>query len=92
MSEIICSICSRIVPEEYQEKHHLIPKCKKGKETIDVCCDCGSSIHQLFTISELKNKLNTLELIKNDPKMLIWIEWIKNKNKFGFVMARKKRK
>jgi len=92
MLEIVCPICSRLVPEEHQEKHHLIPKCKKGKETIIICSDCAKYVHQVFTISELKNNLNTIELIINNSKMLTWIKWIKNKNKFGFIMARKKKK
>lgn len=36
-----CIFCNRETPEQYLEKHHLTPKCKKGKDTIAVCCDCG---------------------------------------------------
>ena len=86
-----CSICGRETPDKYLEKHHLIPKSKKGKETITVCVDCGNSIHQFFSNSELKKRLNTINKIKSDPKMQTWINWISKKpNSFGVCMARKK--
>jgi len=84
-----CSICNRDTPEEYIEKHHLVPKAKKGKETIDVCCDCGDQIHQLFTNKELKNKFNTLEKLLAEPQIQGWVKWVQAK-RFGITMARKK--
>lgn len=86
-----CPFCNRETPEEFQEKHHLIPKSKKGKDTVLVCSDCGDMIHQLFKVSELKTKLNTVDKIKAEPKMQTWISWISKKtNSFGVCMARKK--
>lgn len=86
-----CSICNRDTPEQYQEKHHLTPKCKKGKETTFVCKDCGNQIHELFTISELNNFYDTVEKLKAHPKVQTWIQWIRKKP-FGVCMKRKKRK
>jgi len=86
-----CSICKRDTPDQCIEKHHLIPKAKKGKECIDVCCDCGNMIHQLFDNKFLAKSLNTLALLLSNDKIQKWVNWIQNKPGFGFCMARKKR-
>ena len=93
MNQINCSICNRLTPINYIEKHHLKPKCKKGKETILVCNSCGDMIHKLFTISELNKNLNTLDAIKSNERIQKWIKWINKKpNDFKICMKNKKRK
>jgi len=90
---IICPICKRETPDDCQEKHHLIPKSKKGHEIILVCCSCGDMLHQLFSIKELSKKYNTLEAILANQDVQNWITWIAKKpNDFTICMARKKRK
>jgi len=87
-----CPICKRTPSAEgLLEKHHLKPKCKKGKDTILVCTDCGDQIHQLFTNKELAKEYNTPEKLLAHPKIQAWAEWVKNK-KFGICMKSKKRK
>ena len=78
----------------YQEKHHLIPRSKKGKKTptILVCKDCADQVHKLFTNKELAKEFNTLEKLLADPKIQKWIAWVKNKKKFGYCMKTKKRR
>jgi len=87
----ICSICGRSMPDKYAEKHHLIPKCKKGSITIDVCIDCGNQIHQIFTVKELTKIYNTLESLLAHPKIQEWKKWVQDKG-FGICMKSKKRK
>jgi len=87
-----CPICRRKMPSiDYIEKHHLTPRCKKGKETVLVCTDCGDQIHKLFTNKELEREFNTIEKLRASPKIQKWIEWVKNK-KFGICMKKKKRR
>lgn len=78
-----CSICNRNTPKEFQEKHHLIPKSKGGKETIDVCVDCGDQLHTMFSLNELKKNLNTLDKIKNHDKMVSYIKFVRKRKGFG---------
>jgi len=87
-----CSICNRETPIEYEEDHHLIPKSKRGKDTIPVCCDCGDQIHNLFTNKELAKKFNTLEKLLESEKIQKWIKWISKKDRFGFCMKNKKKR
>lgn len=86
-----CRLCERPTPEKYQEKHHLTPRCKKGKETVLVCIDCANQIHEIFTISELNILYNTIESLKNHPKVQTWIKWVKDRP-FGICMKRKKKR
>jgi len=92
-NNIQCPICKRDTPKNCQEKHHLVPKAKKGKETVLVCCDCGDMLHQLFTVKELTKQYNTIEKILASDKIKSWIEWIsKRPGQFGFCMRAKKRR
>ena len=89
---INCTLCDRDTPAEYQEKHHLTPKCKKGKDTDAVCVDCGDQIHQLFTNKQIKNDYNTIEKLKANEKIQKWIKWVKKRKTFGICMKRKKKR
>lgn len=87
-----CSICGRLTPSHFQEKHHLVPKSKKGRETIDVCCNCGDQIHKLFTIKELEKQFNTLNSLLAHSDIQKWIQWVRNQKTFTFSMKTKKSK
>jgi hypothetical protein len=90
-NDVVCPVCQRITPYCHVEKHHLIPRSKKGKETILVCCDCGDQLHKLFSVKELAKEYNTIEKILSCPKVTIWVDWIKKRPvTFGFCMKSKK--
>lgn len=86
-----CTICERSGEDQYFEKHHLIPKCKRGSETILVCRACGDNLHQVFTIQELTKKYNTLEKILSNEKIQKWIVWIRKKPIENNVCMRRKK-
>lgn len=88
---MVCSICRRHIPiSEYTEKHHLVPKSKKGKETILVCIDCADQIHNLFDIKELAREYNSLEKLLSHSSIQKWVSWVRKKKRFGICMRRKK--
>lgn len=92
-TDITCPICSRNVPVAYQEQHHLIPKSKKGKETVIVCINCGDMIHKLFTNKELSKKYNTIHSITEHEAIKTWVKWINRKPEdFSVCMKAKKTK
>lgn len=91
--KIRCKICGRLTPLEYVERHHLVPKSRKGKDTIIVCRSCGSQVHKLFSNKKLAKLYNNLDAILADERIQKWIKWIRNKpNDFGVCMATKKRR
>lgn len=91
--EYQCSLCHRSVPSQsYLEKHHSIPSSKGGKKTDLVCIDCGDQIHQLFTNNELRDKLNTIDKLREEPVVQTWVKWVRKQKNFGICMKKKKRR
>lgn len=91
--DIVCPICRRDVPSIYQEEHHLIPKSKKGKDTVTVCKNCGDMVHKLFTNKELARIYNTIEAINAHPDVQTWVKWVNKKpDDFSVCMKAKKTK
>ena len=88
---MICPLCKREVPEHLIEDHHLIPKSKKGKDTIEMCCMCHDQIHEMFTNKELGKKLFTIELLLQNEKIQKWIGFASKQKHFNICMAKKKR-
>jgi transcription elongation factor Elf1 len=92
-NNFFCPICGRETPTEFIEKHHLIPKSKKGRETVDVCCNCGDMIHKIIDLKSMQTVFNTIEAIKSHPDIQKWAKWISKKpNDFSVCMAQKKRR
>lgn len=88
-----CPICQRFVPDGCWERHHLIPRSCKGKETLSLCNSCGDMVHRIFSLQEMKTCYNTLEIILAHPDVQKWVKWV-NKHPFDFQinMRRKKKK
>ena len=86
-----CALCARQVSE--LTVHHLIPKTrhknKRNKREFDrrevkervclLCRPCHNHVHALFTEKELERSYNTLELLKLDPEIQRFVQWIANK-------------
>ena len=91
-TEIICSICQRLTPPKYSEKHHLVPRSKKGTETIDVCCNCGDQVHKIFTNKDMDREYNTLEKLLAHSDVQKWVKWVNKQSSFTFSMKSKKQR
>lgn len=88
---MICQVCQRDIPENCIEKHHLVPKSRKGRDNITVCVNCGDQIHKLFTNKELEKTYNTLEALMSTEKMQKWAAWIGKKKDYRVPMKSLKR-
>ena len=72
-----CELCGR---EDVEVTvHHLTPKEMGGTfmPTADLCIPCHKQIHALFTNEELSANLNTITLLKMNPELHKFIQWIK---------------
>jgi hypothetical protein len=87
-----CPICGRNTPNQYTEKHHLVPRCKHGKEVVLVCIDCGDQVHQLFSEKELRDEYNTIDKLIAHTDIQKWIKWIRKQKNFGICMKAKKKR
>ena len=67
-------------------KHHLVPrqavkrKLADSGPTVEICSACHRQIHTLFNNKELAQRLNTLEKLKNEPKLQKFLAWIKKQD------------
>ena len=88
-----CNICHRETPDQYIQEHHLIPKSKRGKETVPLCKPCHNQLHKMFTNNELRDQLYTIDLLLENEKVKNWTRWIKKrKDTFKVCMKTKKKR
>lgn len=73
----VCELCNRNV--SIITKHHLIPKQNGGKnyKTIHLCTTCHKQIHALFTNRELATLYNSIDSLKNNDKIIKFLNFIK---------------
>jgi len=70
----LCPLCQR--PNYHPSDHHLVPKCRGGKETETVCRDCHRAIHVTFSNKELERSFNTVEALMAHPGFAKMIRFI----------------
>jgi len=81
-----CELCSR---QSHLTFHHLIPKKlhrrpafrrKYSREVLNsgvaLCRPCHSALHRFYDLMYLGKQLNTLEKLREDPKLVKHIEWM----------------
>ena len=87
-AEPVCPICQHAYPASELTKHHLVPRSRRGKETVLVCRHCHRQIHSLFSEKELERNFGTLEKLLAADDMQPWITWIRRRQPTGRVRAR----
>lgn len=91
-----CELCDRDLKS--LTVHHLVPrqavKRKKADPgpTVNICSACHRQIHSLFTNKQLAKELNTLEKLKDEPRMQKFLAWISKQEPDKRVQVRRKRK
>lgn len=73
-TQLICPLCNRDVPRV--SAHHMVPKSRGGRETLDICQDCHGMIHALFPNKALERNLSSLDDLKSHPEFAAWLKWI----------------
>lgn len=79
MSKDPCPICDRPLGTLNVDQHHLIPKCRKGKEKSPIHRVCHRKIHATFTEKQLEKVYNTWEMLRSHEEIQKFIDWVKNK-------------
>lgn len=67
------------MPPDERSPHHLVPKMFKGRETVDLHRICHRKIHSLWSERELKNRFHDLELIRGQPEIRRFVQWLAGK-------------
>ena len=73
----LCPLCGRLLGR-IRERHHIIPKSKGGKQTVELHPICHRKIHSVFSNTELA-RLGTIEALIVAPEMQAFIRWVKTK-------------
>jgi len=60
--------------------HHVVPRCKRGKDTVPTCGSCGSFIHSTWSHNQLRDDFNTVEKIVSDERFQKYLSWLMKQN------------
>lgn len=90
-----CELCEREM--DALTVHHLIPKQKTKRKnldpgpTVNICSGCHRQIHTLFENSYLAQELNSLEKLRNEPKLQKFLIWVKKQDPNKRVKVNRKK-
>lgn len=79
MTDPICPLCLRPIPEGVpQSRHHLIPRLRGGKggETVLLHQICHNEIHASLSETELARSYNTVEALRAHPRLQKFLKWV----------------
>lgn len=90
----ICPLCKReMLNDGYSSNlHHLKPKCKKGKETVELHKICHNKIHSAFTENELVKYYHTIERLLEHKDMIDFVDWVSNKPLTFYVSTKQNKR
>ena len=71
----VCVFCER-TGASGMHFHHVVPRCKKGKDTELTCGSCGSFIHATWSHNELRDIYNTVAKVRADERFQKYLVWI----------------
>jgi len=86
-----CALCGRELGTRWN-KHHLVPRSLKGKETVNVHLVCHKQIHALFSEKELARHYHTVERLLEHEDMAKFVEWITSKPIHFYPKTRRKKR
>jgi hypothetical protein len=88
----VCPLCERPIPAPQQDRHHLVPKSKGGRETAFLHRVCHRQIHALITETELARHYASAEALLQHAEIRAFVDWVKTKPDDFFVATRKSRR
>lgn len=75
-----CPLCGRdMVAGSSVNRHHLLPKCKGGRETVLMHRVCHRKIHSLFSEKELESSYATADALLEHPDIKAFVLWLVGK-------------
>jgi len=75
----ICALRDRPIPSDLCDAHHLIPKSRGGRETVQMHRACHKQIHALLRETELEQNYFNIQQLREHPNLARFIEWIRTK-------------
>jgi hypothetical protein len=84
----VCAFCNREVPTR---GHHVVPRCKGGRDIAPTCHSCEDFIHKTWTHNELRDTFNTVQKIRSDPRFRKFLRWLYKQQEGAFFRTRRNR-
>lgn len=74
---LVCELCHR--ESNSYTVHHLIPRAEGGKfgPTALLCPTCHRQLHANFSEGTLAKELNSIDRIRSNPEMAIYLSWVR---------------
>ena len=72
-----CPLCGREVTRV--SAHHLVPKSRGGRITLEICLDCHAMIHALFPNRQIERELSSVEELQAHPEFAAYLKWIRKR-------------
>ncbi len=86
---VLCPLCERPIPPAQRDAHHLVPKCKGGRQTAYLHRVCHRQIHALLTETELARQFATVDALLAHPELQAFVAWVRTKPDAFFVRTSK---
>lgn len=74
----LCTLCGRELAMPSDE-HHVIPRSRGGRETVELHRICHSKIHSVFTNKELQKEYGSIDRILEHPEIQKFVKWLQGK-------------
>jgi len=83
-----CAFCKRNVPTR---GHHVVPRCKGGRDTAPTCHSCEDFIHKTWSHNQLRDEFNTVEKILVDERFQKFLRWLYKQHESAVFKTRRNR-
>jgi hypothetical protein len=87
-----CPLCGRpLVAGVSVNEHHLVPRSRKGRETVRLHRVCHAAIHAALSEKELERHYHTIDRLREHPELRRFIAWVQTKPPEFWVRTRRRR-
>lgn len=90
-----CQLCERHLVR--LTIHHLVPRQRTKRKkispgpTVDLCSACHRQIHVLFDNKCLAEQFYTVEKLKQEPRMIEFLSWVRKQKADKRIQVRRQR-
>lgn len=74
-----CVLCLHEYSPAELTRHHVVPKCRGGTDTVPLCRPCHRQVHALFTERELEREYGTVELLESAEALQPFLRFIRRR-------------
>ena len=74
----ICALCGRPFGRK-REKHHLVPRSRGGRETVELHPICHRKVHATLSEREIEAGFDTIERLRRHPDIARFVRWLSGK-------------